>query len=338
MQNAIFEPGRCPCWATPAKLFRPDVGQELLVDSLRTGGQYLITADAEAAIRTYDICWKPLLTSWLVEQRRAGTTVPKVTVEVLTTASQRKPLDVSARADRILEYLKIKTSILGTPVSYRVLTNIYFDINIEDVEKTYLELLITSESIADHDLGYLLAYLENRNWITHSGKNNRDRECTLSVEGYTRLAELERTFVTTSKAFMAMWFDESMGAAWEQGFEPAIRGAGYEPVRIDHKEHVNKIDDEIIAEIRRARFVVADFTHGVNGVRGGVYYEAGFAHGLGIPVIFSCRADVLEEIHFDTRQYNHIVWEHPSQLREALQKRIGAIIGDNPFTRRNGGR
>ena len=117
-------------------------------------------------------------------------------MEVLTTASQRKPLDVSARADRILEYLKIKTSILGTPVSYRVLTNIYFDINIEDVEKTYLELLITSESIADHDLGYLLAYLENRNWITHSGKNNRDRECTLSVEGYTRLAELERTFVT----------------------------------------------------------------------------------------------------------------------------------------------
>ena len=33
-----------------------------------------------------------------------------------------------------------------------------------------------------------------------------------------------------------------------------------EPVRIDQKERLNKIDDEIIAEIRRSRFLVADFT------------------------------------------------------------------------------
>ena len=65
-----------------------------------------------------------------------------------------------------------------------------------------------------------------------------------------------------------------------------IEDAGYEAVRIDEKEHTNKIDDEIIAEIRRSRFVVADFTQGKDGARGGVYYEAGFAHGLGIEVIF----------------------------------------------------
>ena len=51
-----------------------------------------------------------------------------------------------------------------------------------------------------------------------------------------------------------------MDEVWERGFCPAIRDAGYEPVRIDQQEHVNKIDDEIIAEIHRARFVVADFT------------------------------------------------------------------------------
>ena len=83
----------------------------------------------------------------------------------------------------------------------------------------------------------------------------------------------------------------------------------YEAVRIDRKEHVNKIDDEIIAELRRARFVVADFTHGETGVRGGVYYEAGFAHGHDIPVVFCCRKDVIDEIHLDTRQYNHITWD-----------------------------
>lgn len=46
---------------------------------------------------------------------------------------------------------------------------------------------------------------------------------------------------------------------------------------IGSKEHSNKIDDEIIGEIRRSAFIVADFT----GHRGGVYFEAGFAMGLG---------------------------------------------------------
>ena len=63
---------------------------------------------------------------------------------------------------------------------------------------------------------------------------------------------------------------------------------------------------------------------------GGVYYEAGFAHGLDIPVIFCCRKDVLEKVHFDTRQYNHIVWEKPEELREKLANRIAAVIGDGP--------
>lgn len=127
-----------------------------------------------------------------------------------------------------------------------------------------------------------------------------------------------------------MWFDDSMVPAWENGIKPAIENTGYTPMRIDQKEHVDRIDDQIIAEIRRSRFVVADFTHGEKGVRGGVYYEAGFSHGLDIPVIFTCRKDTLEYIHFDTRQYNHISWEGPEELREKLEARIGAVIGQGP--------
>ena len=129
-----------------------------------------------------------------------------------------------------------------------------------------------------------------------------------------------------------MWFDNSMDGVWEHAIKPGIEDAGYEPVRIDRKEHVNKIDDEIIGELRRARFVVADFTHGEAGPRGGVYYEAGFAHGRNIPVIFSCRKDAIRKVHFDTRQYNHIVWEAGKldEFRNRLTKRIGAVIGDGP--------
>jgi len=102
-------------------------------------------------------------------------------------------------------------------------------------------------------------------------------------------------------------------------------------IRIDKKEHNNKIDDEIIAEIRRSRFLIADFTCERKNVRGGVYYEAGFAQGLGIPVIWTCKDTSLTDLHFDTRQYSHIIWKNPADLLIQLKNRIGATIGDGPL-------
>ena len=204
--------------------------------------------------------------------------------------------------------------------------------------KNFLLALSSFESSANpsaidgqrREIDFFADYLEGQKWI-ESYKWRGRPENRLTVAGHIRLAELETTYSPSSKAFIAMWFDDSMNNAWERGIAPAVHKAGYEPIRIDRKEHVNKIDDEIVAEIRRARFVVADFTHGEEGARGGVYYEAGFAHGLGIPVIFCCRKDWLNKVHFDTRQYNHIVWEAPEDLRDQLAMRITAVLGDGPL-------
>jgi nucleoside 2-deoxyribosyltransferase len=92
------------------------------------------------------------------------------------------------------------------------------------------------------------------------------------------------------------------------------------------KEHADKIDDEIIAEIRRSAFLIADFT----GHRGGVYFEAGYAMGCGLPVIWTCQKDDIEKLHFDILQYNCIDWGEPSELRKRLQKRIEALLGRGP--------
>ena len=102
-------------------------------------------------------------------------------------------------------------------------------------------------------------------------------------------------------------------------------------MRIDQKEHSNKVNDEIVAEIRRSKFLVADFTCEKEKVHGGVYYEAGFVQGLGVPVIWTVAKEPLGDVHFDTRQYNHIVWETPANPRALLKARIGAVIGDGPL-------
>lgn len=142
----------------------------------------------------------------------------------------------------------------------------------------------------------------------------------LSPAGWLRVGELRSARTDSGQAFVAIWFDKALEGAWEDGFEPAIKENGYDPLRVDLAQHNGKIDDYIVAEIQRSGLLVADST----GNRGGVYFEAGFAKGLGIPVIWTCHKDSLKALHFDTRQYNHIDWETPSDLRQRLSLRIAA--------------
>ncbi|MGC3989608.1 MAG: hypothetical protein QM796_08020 [Chthoniobacteraceae bacterium] len=130
-------------------------------------------------------------------------------------------------------------------------------------------------------------------------------------------------------AFVAMWFDPQLTEAWKGPITRGVRKAGYEPFRVDQKEHNNDVSDEIIAAIRTSKFVLADFT----GHRGGVYYEAGFAAGLGKEVIRTVRKDHVGAIHFDTRQLNHIIWDVDdlANFENAITNRIIATVGRGPL-------
>jgi nucleoside 2-deoxyribosyltransferase len=120
-----------------------------------------------------------------------------------------------------------------------------------------------------------------------------------------------------------MWFDASMNDVFDLGISKAVTECGLPPpIRVDRKEHNNQITDEIIAGIRDAEFVIADFS----GNRGGVYYEAGFARGLGRAVIHCCRESDFDDRHFDTKLINHIKWSNAADLHKKLVARIKATI------------
>ena len=315
--NEISE---CPIWNTPASghdLFKK-YGKK--IDSPRAGGWYSITGQAITLLPQIDDRVKARLTTWLVDQRRLGNECPEILQQTIMEAKQRRDLSVHDRADRLLQYIGDQIGEIGKHFEF---------VSSEAISNTAIGAW--SESVSHNEVGYLLDYLEEERWIV-----GEHRIYTLTVRGYARLTELETENTESSKGFVAMWFDDSTQKAWEEGIKRGIEDAGYEAVRIDQKEHNNKIDDEIIAEIRRSRFVVADFTQGEDGARGGVYYEAGFAHGFGIEVIFTCKENALENVHFDTRQYNHIVWETPGELRQRLAARISAVIGDGPHKENSG--
>ena len=314
----------CLIWKTQAKAL-PELPKGVEIDSPRAGGSYFVTESAISPLHQMDEPKKVLVTSWLVEQRRLGVARPELSGGTLNEIMKRRPLSVRERVDNLLRYLDYKSDMLGTFIK------VSSKYNIEDRE-TLHHLLAWTASRHPSELVRLAEYCSGKGWIFRRGKSLTElpQELMLYPLGYTHLDELAHINSESNQAFIAMWFDESMEDAYEKGIAPAVREAGYEPLRIDRKDHNNKIDDEIIAEIRRSRFLVADFTQGETGARGGVYYEAGLAHGLNIQVIFTCQEDALDNVHFDTRQYNHITWKTPEELRKSLVQRISATIGDGP--------
>jgi hypothetical protein len=148
----------------------------------------------------------------------------------------------------------------------------------------------------------------------------------ISINGLLAAEALATTQPNSAQGFVAMSFADELTNAWANGFDPAIRAAGFTPMRIDNKEYVSGISDEIMAEIRRSRFVVADYTGQANGV----YFEAGFALGFGLTVIPTCRADEIGKLHFDIRHINTLIWKEPRDLVDGLNKRIRAVIGIGP--------
>jgi len=172
------------------------------------------------------------------------------------------------------------------------------------------------------EMGFFLKSLRGQRLVELDDKGGYF-DTTVTADGWTRVEELDRPNAESKQAFVAMWFDGQLDAAYTQGITEIEQDTGFKPLRIDMKQFNEKICDHIVAEIRRSRFLIADVT----GHRQGVYFEAGFAMGLGLPVIWTCRKDQIDECHFDTRQYNHIVWTTPEDLREKLKDRILATIG-----------
>ena len=321
---------------------REDPSEAVVRESARAGGGYIIPGSVRLALLSLDDGEKARLTTWLVDQRLQGNRRPTIAEDVIEYVITRSRLPVYERADRLLRFMSERTVVAGEPL------NMYYHSHDLDFPKDnlgqpiypdtltnpiFLEAMAWSESTSRDEVTYLVDYLEEEGWVreTHKGSRMilRSRQYRVTVSGHNKIAD-QTASTDPSQVFVAMWFNESVTEAYEKGIEPAILDCGYEPKRIDRDSTVDKIDDAIIAEIRRSRFLVADFTHGKKGARGGVYYEAGFAHGLGIPVIFTCRKDMIDEVHFDTRQYAHILWDNPFDFRGSLRDRILARIGEGP--------
>lgn len=279
-------------------------------------GKYFISRSALVNLKSAQPSPRQIanLSGWIREN--LGTTINTQSLDTLL--SLRTP-SVSERAEKIIRAIEKLSKFIGdvVPISY--------DLN----ENKWIGL---SWSENRDELIYLIEnyLIRERNWILDTKAFDfADITIQITPTGYAHLDLLRQGQGEGLQGFCAMWFNERVTPIWTEAIAPAISAAGYSPIRIDEVNHNNRIDDEILAQIRRSRFVVADFT----GDRGGVYFEAGFALGLGIEVIWTVQDEGLKGVHFDNRQYNFLQWtlsDLPA-FRNALQNRIEATLGLGPL-------
>ena len=264
----------CRIWDTPSGPHDPMLERGTTVEvtgSPRAGGAYEITVEAQAPVRRLATTSRARLTTWLVDQRSQGNPLPLITSDAVERAERYRPLRIEDRAVRLLQYFAQSTSSVGSNIAIQLpplnTLGLSLDLTPRPRSLNLWEALAWSESADPSELEFIMSYLARKEWIEwESADITSPSYATVSVEGYAQI-EASRINERRNQAFVAMWFNDEMVGAFEQGIQPAIEDAGYSAMRIDRKEHVNKIDDEIIAEIRRSRFLVADFSQGEDGAR-----------------------------------------------------------------------
>jgi nucleoside 2-deoxyribosyltransferase len=273
-------------------------------------GKYLITNEALSLLPSLDKKYK--LSAWVRDINERSQTIPNIKASTIKTLINSFPDYTPIQRQLILmRSVERRTDYPGksTPI----------------VPKNDYPL---AWATCEKELNYYLQNLVDRKLLNlpskgHSEINDIINDVAISASGWEYLEKHSKIAAISDQAFVAMSFSESLYDIWKNSIKAAIEKAGYKAYRIDNEKHNERIDVKLMAEIKNSKFLIADVTD----QKQGVYFEAGYALGLGIPVIWSCRQDNLEKVHFDTRQYNHIVWQNEEQLKEVLYNFICAIIG-----------
>jgi nucleoside 2-deoxyribosyltransferase len=122
-----------------------------------------------------------------------------------------------------------------------------------------------------------------------------------SIQGLNKAISLFQEGENSNKCFIAMSFDSKM-AETREIIKQVLKKTGYEPIIID-EEHLNSdqtINDAIIANLKKCKFCIADFSKHSNGV----YFESGFALGQGKKVIYLCSDDEFKNTHLTLNLFN----------------------------------
>ena len=264
-----------------------------------------------------------LIPFWTIKRRKEGFQgLEKISANLVPKCFDDAAADPVSHSNKTTELLLLLAESLSgrPPFSEVTITKkCYSKYRIEDREELYqwMKVLQDKSYVVSKELDNIGQLIQDERPTI-----NQDFSYMITPLGWIEVESL-LTSVNSGKVFLAMKFSNNPERHQvQQAIERACRETGWEAVTIDREEFLGCISDEIIAKINQSKFVIAEFS----GQNHGVYFEAGYASGRGLPVIYVVKDADCKELHFDTRHLNHIVWSAYDDLYQKVKNRIEAVI------------
>ncbi len=316
-----MSPTNCPVCGHTASVKPTDYEQRAHVDCPCCGTYDLV----EGAIRQMRPEHKPRL-SYKIRKMQSSTTPPPMIDSDLAQRLVADPLpSVREQSDNFILWVggELRQS---NPAGY-------FPLYLADVRA----ILPAKIGAFNSKSGWVIVsdYLATEELVKLKNYSSNKPEVQITAKGWDRYEELRRSVVESRIAFMAMPFnDGQLNRVFEECFKPAVEATGFELRRLIDQQKAGIIDDQMRVMIRRARFTIAELTHGNKGA----YWEAGFAEGLNRPVIYTCERSYFDspetKPHFDINHCSTIIWQTNDlhKAAEELKVRIRATLPDEAKT------
>lgn len=333
----------CPIWGTRAGMGDAASAPDTLF-SPRAGGAFVV-ADADAlrgALQEQTPAQKMnlrrALSNWVTEnQMRGGTaefsaeTVSQI--RNLAAADPRRAtgdaLSVRERGDRLLLLLDALAADLSQPV--------HID---EDCRNLALAWSATKNRKA---LWFILRDLERQSCIDLESRVSAEgpqQFATVQGEGLKRVESMRQVLHAPAAevVFAAMWGGAGSAALFEEAIAPAVSANGLRAARLPRETLGNRPVGESLAAIRGSRMVIVEMTGDPGEMApGGLWFEAGFAAGCGVPVLWTCRDDEALRsalsLDLESAPSGFLFWKTTEELRDGLTERIGVLLaGGGPMT------
>ncbi len=284
----------CPVCEDPAQMTDEDGGNRKAV-RCDGCGNFTVTGSAELELRVRPE--RRGVVSHLIRLAHDHGSTLAIDRDLLTQLMNEVRPSVPQQADALLVYLGDALVKCGKPESSIPLTN---------YREVAAKIGATPGPTNNRTIQTLISGLGAEHLVNPPYIHQYSDQIGLTFQGWRRYEELKRENVESKVAFMAMPFGDPLLDRVFKVYQDAIFSTGFRLSRINDNPPAGLIDNRLRVEIRRARFTVCELTNS----NAGAYWEAGFAEGLGRPVIYSCEHAYFEKrkTHFDTNHSHTILW------------------------------
>jgi hypothetical protein len=323
MENSIAN-----CYLCHAKCTKYPPGGAVDIYDCPFCGVYSISYRLQSEFDEKYISEKHKIAGFLSEINKNNHTKPYIlnsdsVKNILSDA--RIPKTIMQKLEKFLYYCYLEYDYLGQEF---VLNESYVNPSLgQDRKNIYKDAKRENISyITKKELSGIIHAMEELHWVKATNMDivNHVVSFYLTTQGIYTAEKLIQGNKSSSKVFVAIGYHGNYQDKMNTAIFPACKACGFDAFFASDTEHNHNINDEMIVDIKRSKFVISDFTNNNEGA----YYEAGYAEGMGLPVIKCCQQDWVPKLHFDVNHDKFIVYKDLVDYNDQLKKRIRATIAD----------